>query len=194
MENAHSLSSRGTVMESGLDGEIPVTVASGKRAEYRAESKVALPRAGVGADLVCMTSLLARNHGKRLVVSGSAGEFEHHRESVDGALMTVSRKGGGESPQRVGGARGPRRVKSDASHRGPVRALLRGVQRAGPGSPPADERPVGSWNDEDMADRSFECRHLQDMALRVDVNRYFVGTIVSRSRRRKSRSRRTCYR
>ena len=43
---------------------------------------------------MCMASLLARNHGKRLVVSGSAGEFEHHGESVDGALMTVSRKGG----------------------------------------------------------------------------------------------------
>src|SRR5262245_61991152 len=80
--------------ERDLDSEIPVTVASGKRAEYRAESKVALPRAGVGADLVCMTSLLARNHGKRLGVSGSADEFGHHGESVDGALMTDSRKGG----------------------------------------------------------------------------------------------------
>ena len=72
--------------ECGLDGEIPVTVASGKRAEYRAESKVALPRAGVSEDLACMTSLLARNHGKRLVVSGITGEFGHHGESVDGAF------------------------------------------------------------------------------------------------------------
>jgi hypothetical protein len=33
-----------------------------------------------------MTSLLARNRGKRWVVSGIAGEFGRHGESVDGAF------------------------------------------------------------------------------------------------------------
>ena len=75
----------GNCDESRLDSEIPATVASGERAEYRAESKVALPRAGTGGDLVCMASLLARNHGKRLVVSRITDELGHHGESVNGA-------------------------------------------------------------------------------------------------------------
>ena len=87
--------------------------------------------------------------------------------------MTVSRKGGSASCHRAGGARAPRRVRSDANDCGPVRARLRGVPRARPGSRPADERPLGSWNGEDIADRSFECRHLQDTALHANVNRYF---------------------
>src|SRR5215475_11335936 len=55
----------------------------------------------------------------------------------------------------------------------PVRPRLRGMPRARPGSRPADERPVGSSTDEHIAERSCECRHLQGMALRADVNRYF---------------------
>jgi hypothetical protein len=42
-----------------------------------------------------MTSLLARNRGKRWVVSGIAGEFGHHGESVDGALDDCFKKKGG---------------------------------------------------------------------------------------------------
>src|SRR5215813_13434371 len=37
---------------------------------------------------------------------------------------------------------------------------------------------VGIWNDEHIAERSDECRHLQDTALRADVNSYFDSVEV----------------
>jgi hypothetical protein len=41
-----------------------------------------------------MVSLLARNHGKRLVVSRITGELGHHGESVDGAFDDCFEEGG----------------------------------------------------------------------------------------------------
>jgi len=107
------------------------------------------------------------------MVSGIAGEFGQHSEPVAGAFDDCFEEGWLRGRHRAGGARGPRRAKSDASGWSPVRALLRGEPRARPGSPPADDRPLGSCKDEHIAERSSECRHLQDMALHADVNRYF---------------------
>jgi hypothetical protein len=42
-----------------------------------------------------MTFLLARKRAKRRVVSGIAGEFGHHGESVDGALDDCFKKKSG---------------------------------------------------------------------------------------------------
>src|SRR5262249_60665409 len=95
-----------------------------------------------------MTSLLAGNHAKRLMVSGIAGEFGHHGESVDGVFDDCFEEGWLRGRHRAGGARGPRRAKSYASGRGPVGALLRGGLRAGPGWPPAVDRTPGRWRGE----------------------------------------------
>ena len=52
--------------------------------------------------MVCMTSLLVRNHGKRLVVGEIAGEFGHHGESVDGAFDDCFEDGWPREPSLCG--------------------------------------------------------------------------------------------
>src|SRR5262249_2889673 len=95
--------------------------------EYRAESKVALPGAGVGADLVCMTCLLARNRGKPLVVSEIAGEFGHHGESVDGAFDDCFKEGRLREPSPCGrcARAAPRQVRRERLRSGSSPAVRR---------------------------------------------------------------------
>src|SRR5262245_45661555 len=97
---------------------------------------------------MCMASLLVKNHGKRLMVSGIGASSGITASLWTARSIDVSRKGGSESRQRAGGARGPRRVKSDASDCGPVRAVLRGgrVQDLGRGQQTRDRLEARGMN------------------------------------------------
>jgi len=60
-------------------------------------------------------SLLAGNHGKRLVLSGIAGEFGHYGESVDGAFDDCFEEGWLREPSPYGrcARTAPRQVRRE---------------------------------------------------------------------------------